>query len=159
MIWIGNHFPKAYYEKPCIDGRMQSSARIQGFFPSEKQKAILLLPVMDFQNFVFTKEERQAPDARESDYCINDSAQNSTLATADPCDDIKLEQPNAAPVDGTDHNKDQRNSIQHFFNSFNGFNDSMDGNEKNMRVSNRKFRIMNCKLRESRNQFYLFYEK
>ena len=99
---------------------------------------------MDFQNFVFTKEERQAPDARESDYCINDSAQNSTLATADPCDDIKLEQPNAAPVDGTDHNKDQRNSI---------------GNEKNMRVSNRKFRIMNCKLRESRNQFYLFYEK
>ena len=57
---------------------------------------------MDFQNFVFTKEERQAPDARESDYCINDSAQNSTLATADPCDDIKLEQPNAAPVDGTD---------------------------------------------------------
>ena len=60
-----------------------------------------------------------------------------------------------API--TTRIREIRSSI--FFNSFNGFNDSMDGNEKNMRVSNRKFRIMNCKLRESRNQFYLFYEK
>ena len=70
---------------------------------------------MDFQNFVFTKEKRQAPDTRKSDYCINDTAQNSALAATDPRDDVKLEQTDAAPVDRTDNNEDQRNSIQQFF--------------------------------------------
>ena len=57
-------------------------------------------------------EKRDAPNACQGDYGVNDTADKGALPTADPSDDIKLEKADAAPVERADNGKDQRNTIQ-----------------------------------------------
>jgi len=58
------------------------------------------------------EEKRDAPNARQGDDGVNDTADEGALPTTDPSDDIKLEKADAAPVERADNGKDQRNTIQ-----------------------------------------------
>ena len=50
----------------------------------------------------FAEEQRNAPNARECNDRVNDTAEESLLTAEDPSDDIKSEKSNASPVQGAD---------------------------------------------------------
>lgn len=62
-------------------------------------KFLLFDPV---KGFTRAEHQRNAPDARKTDNCINDAAEQRGLSAADPGNDVKLEQADAAPVQRTD---------------------------------------------------------
>ncbi len=64
-------------------------------------------------NLLTSSAEKQgnAPKTSQSNQSINDPAEYSTLATEEPCNKIKLENANQAPVDGTNDGKDQCDRI------------------------------------------------
>jgi hypothetical protein len=59
-----------------------------------------------------SEKKRDAPNARQGDDGVNDTADKGALPTTDPSDNIKLEKADAAPVERADNGKDQRNTIQ-----------------------------------------------
>lgn len=63
---------------------------------------------------VFSEQEGNAPDARESDYGIYDSADNGVLSAEQPRDYVKLKQPYRAPVDCAYNDKNQWYSVKHY---------------------------------------------
>ena len=63
------------------------------------------------EGFARTEEQRDAPDARQTHRGIDDTREQGRRSTADPCNDIELEQTDAAPVERADDTDDQRNTI------------------------------------------------
>ncbi len=65
------------------------------------------------RNFHFASAEQQGntPSAAKRNQRVDDSADDCRLAAEDPRHDVELEQPDGAPVYGTDDNKDQCKSI------------------------------------------------
>ena len=51
---------------------------------------------------VFSKEQGNAPDSCEGDYCIDNSREHGGGASANPRDDVKLEKSDASPVECAD---------------------------------------------------------
>ena len=64
---------------------------------------------------VFPEQQGQAPYAGKRDQCVDDSADDRTLTAENPRHDVKLKQADAAPVERTDDDEDQRNSVKHSF--------------------------------------------
>ncbi len=58
------------------------------------------------------EEQGDAPHARQSDHGIDDTGDHGGGSAAHPRNEIKLEQTDAAPVQGADDGNDQRNAIQ-----------------------------------------------
>lgn len=69
--------------------------------------------VSGFHSVSIPEQEGDAPQSSQSDQREDHAANSSSLATKQPANDIKLEDTDAAPVDGTDDDQDQRNLVQH----------------------------------------------
>lgn len=67
--------------------------------------SVLLTVVGCGQYFVFAEQERQAPDSRESNNCVDNTADNRALTAENPSHNIKLKKTDRAPVDCTDYNE------------------------------------------------------
>ena len=61
----------------------------------------------------FAEEQRNAPNARECNDRINDTAEERLLAAEDPGDKVKLEKTDASPVERTDDRQNERKSVEH----------------------------------------------
>ena len=66
------------------------------------------------------------PYCRKTDKNIDDSADDSHLSAEKPCDDVKAEDTDAAPVKAADYKKRQRYSVKHSKSSFNDADSSVD---------------------------------
>ena len=58
------------------------------------------------------EQKRNAPDGGNPYQRIDDTADDTALAAANPGDDIKLEDPDGSPVDPADDGQRQRDSIE-----------------------------------------------
>ena len=58
------------------------------------------------------KDQRDAPDARQGYDGVDDAGKERFRATAKPSHRVKSEQPDRAPVQGTDNGKDQSDPVQ-----------------------------------------------
>ena len=77
---------------------------------------LFFLLVKRLKTLTGTEKKRDAPNARQSDHRVYDTAYKSRLPTAQPCDDIKLEKTYASPVQSTDDAHDERDPIHnHLF--------------------------------------------
>jgi hypothetical protein len=57
------------------------------------------------------EKKRDTPYTRQGDDGIDDAADQRILTTADPSDDIKLEEAYASPVERADNCENERNTI------------------------------------------------
>ena len=57
------------------------------------------------------EQKRDTPQSRQGDHGKNNACRHRIRATADPSHNIKLENADASPIDGTENGKDQGNSI------------------------------------------------
>lgn len=68
-----------------------------------------------FCSFVGTavtlEQQGYTPKCGETDKGVDNTAHNGGLAAADPCNDVKSEKSDAAPVDTADDGQYQRNAI------------------------------------------------
>ena len=71
-----------------------------------------------FNEVIVPEQEGNAPYGGDADECVDDAARRGALNAEKPCDEIKLENADEAPVDAADDHKDQSQFIQHFFHSF-----------------------------------------
>ena len=67
--------------------------------------------MLGFDDFPFTKQEGYAPDTGDRHQCIKDPADGRTLSAKGPGDDIKAEKADTAPIEGTDNDKNQCQSV------------------------------------------------
>ena len=58
------------------------------------------------------KQQRDAPNTGKSYNGVDDAAEQRGLSAADPCNDVKLKQSDAAPVERANDGQNQRNAIQ-----------------------------------------------
>ena len=58
-----------------------------------------------------TEQKRNAPNTRECHDRVHDAADDRRLTAAKPCDAVKAEQTDRAPVQRTDNGKDKRYSV------------------------------------------------
>ena len=65
--------------------------------------------------FSGTEEKGNAPDTGESDYSIDNSAEERIHTAADPSDDIKAKKTDATPVKSADDGNDQRDLVHNHF--------------------------------------------
>ena len=66
--------------------------------------------------FLLAENERNAPNARKSNDCINDPTEKCSLTAADPCYEVKLEKTDASPVKSSDHSESKRYSVYYHHN-------------------------------------------
>ena len=66
------------------------------------------MSVADDRIMGVAEQKRNTPDSSQSNYDIDDPADNSGLSAADKADQIKLENTYAAPVKAADNQKRQR---------------------------------------------------
>ncbi len=71
----------------------------------------LLSVALFFNGFSGTEQKGNAPETCERDHSVDDAAYQRILSAEDPGYEVKLEQADAAPVDGTDDHEDQGNSV------------------------------------------------
>lgn len=75
-------------------------------------------PVFSFNSVFFvcciSENKRNTPKTRQSNEDIDYSADNSCLSAEDPCNDIKLEKTDTAPVESTYDRQNQRYFIQYY---------------------------------------------
>lgn len=64
------------------------------------------------------EQKRNAPDCRKTYKCVDDSAYNTGLSAANPCDEIELKDADRAPVDAADNRQDKTNFVEHISSSF-----------------------------------------
>ena len=57
------------------------------------------------------EQQRDTPSAAKSHQSVDDPADDGRLPAEDPCHDVKLEQTDGTPVDGTDDHQDQCKSV------------------------------------------------
>ena len=76
--------------------------------------------LLTFHKRMPAKQEGDAPQARESYYGIDDTAEERTLAPKKPCHKIKLENAHKAPVQTADYGQNHRYGI-HFSTSVSSF--------------------------------------
>ena len=67
--------------------------------------------VLRFDAFAGAEDEGNAPDAGESDYCVDDTADDGILTAEEPGNGVELKETDAAPVEGADNGKNQSNTI------------------------------------------------
>ena len=79
------------------------------------RRPLSLLRVQRVEMLACAEDQGDTPDARKRDDRIDDAAQERGLTTADPCDEVEAEQPDAAPVQCADHGNDERDSIHNHF--------------------------------------------
>ena len=79
--------------------------------PSDSDLFLCRLLFGHFAVLSLPEKERDAPHARQGDDGIDDAADQRILTTADPGDDIKLEEAYAAPVESADNGENERNTI------------------------------------------------
>lgn len=58
------------------------------------------------------KQQRNAPNTGKSYNGVDDAAEQRGLSAADPCNEVKLKQSDAAPVESANDGQNQRNAIQ-----------------------------------------------
>ena len=58
-----------------------------------------------------SEKQGNAPDTRQCNEGINNTGNDAALSAADPCDGIKAEQPDTAPVESADDDQRQRDFI------------------------------------------------
>ena len=64
--------------------------------------------VLIIGSFSRSENERNAPDSRKGDYCVDDSCKNCGLTAAEPSDGIEFEKTDPAPVQRTDNDENKR---------------------------------------------------
>ena len=64
-----------------------------------RQPSFLILD--SIKGFASAKQQRDAPNARKTYHGVDDAREERGLSTADPGNDVKLKQTDAAPVEGT----------------------------------------------------------
>lgn len=69
------------------------------------------MSVTDYRITGVAEQKRNAPDSSQSNYDIDDPADNAGLSAADKADQIKLKNTDAAPVKAADNQKRQSNFI------------------------------------------------
>lgn len=74
-----------------------------------------------FSNKFSSEQETDAPQACKTDNPVNNAAENGILTTEDPCNEIKLENCDQTPVDGTDDRQDQSDCIHNFTSNYFGY--------------------------------------
>ena len=78
------------------------------------QFLFIILSVGRTCSFVFRPEEqRNAPDSRQSDNGVNNSAYYSFLTSANPCNYIELEKSDTTPVKCADDGQYQCDSVKY----------------------------------------------
>ena len=96
-------------------------AGCRGAAPCRRLSVIFRLFVDRHKSFACAEQKRYAPNARKSDHGVYDSADQWGLTSAQPCDDIKSEKPDASPVQCADDGDEEGNSIHnHRHSSLNG---------------------------------------
>ena len=84
----------------------------EGAFPKKGAPSplfyLILYPIVALSR---TENERDAPNACQGDDRVDHAAEQGALSPAKPRNDVKLEQADASPVQGTDYGENQRNSI------------------------------------------------
>ena len=76
-----------------------------------RQPSFLILDSV--KGFASAKQQRNAPNAGKSYNGVDDAGEERGLSTADPCNDVKLKQSDAAPVERANDGQNQRNAIQY----------------------------------------------
>ena len=59
------------------------------------------------------EQQGDAPKTSQANQGINDSTKYGTLASKQPCNQVKLKNAHKTPVERTDDNKNQTNFIEH----------------------------------------------
>ena len=77
----------------------------------ERQPSFLVLDLV--KGLASAKQQRDAPNAGKSYQSIDDAAEQRGLSAADPRNDVKLKQSDAAPVESANDGQNQRNAIQY----------------------------------------------
>ena len=67
------------------------------------------------------EHQRDAPHTCQTDYRVDNTAEQRGLSTADPSHNVKLEQTNASPVQSSQGGQNQRNAIKNHNQTFNSF--------------------------------------
>ena len=66
-----------------------------------------------FNEVIVPEQEGNAPYGGDADECVDDAAQNGALSAEKPCDEIKLENADEAPVDAADNGQQQQNLFEY----------------------------------------------
>ena len=64
------------------------------------------------------EQKRNTPDCRKTYKRVDNSAYDTGLSAANPCNEIKLEDADSAPVDAADNCQDKTNFVEHVSSSF-----------------------------------------
>ena len=65
-----------------------------------------------FNEVIVPEQEGNAPYGGDADECVDDAAQNGALPAEKPCDEIKLENADEAPVDAADDDENNADLIE-----------------------------------------------
>jgi hypothetical protein len=78
----------------------------------ESPRPVFLVMLLDSVVAVSgTEDQRDAPNARQTNHRVDDAAEQRGRSAADPRYQVKLEKPDASPVQRADNGQNERNSI------------------------------------------------
>lgn len=66
-----------------------------------RRVSLRFLVLDPIKSLASAKQQRDAPNTCKTYYSVDDAAEQGGLSTADPCNDVKLKQTDAAPVEST----------------------------------------------------------
>ena len=84
---------------------------LRSFFSKKRPPRARRRNRLRFDAFAGAEDEGNAPDAGESDYCVDDTADDGILTAEEPGNGVELKETDAAPVEGADNGKNQSNTI------------------------------------------------
>ena len=79
----------------------------------DRRVSLRFLILDSLKGLASAKQQRNTPNTGKSYYRVDDAGEERGLSTADPCNDVKLKQSDAAPVESTYDGQNQRNAIQY----------------------------------------------
>ena len=80
--------------------------------PWARTSAFVFLILDLLKSFASAKQQRNAPNTCKTYNSVDNAGEQRGLSAADPSNNVKLKQSDAAPVERADNGKDQRNTIQ-----------------------------------------------
>ena len=80
---------------------------------SDKRVSLRFLVLDSIKGLASAKQQRNAPNAGKSYQSVDDAGEKRGLSAADPGNEVKLKQSDAAPVESAYDGQNQRNAIQY----------------------------------------------
>ena len=99
---------KNFHQKQQINQKADANAAKNS--RQARQPSFLILDSV--KGFASAKQQRNAPNACKSYNSVDDAGEERGLSTADPGNEVKLKQSDAAPVESAYDGQNQRNAIQ-----------------------------------------------